>query len=178
MSAGGPVGPGGLVPVPTYRDQPATPVTDIAGVDPTGQDLSVSLAGTGHWVLLLFLSTTCGGCADFWRAVGDPQPLGLVTDEGLWAVTRAPGNEDPAAVSALTAGRVLMSDGAWVSYRVHGPPFFVLVDGVAPRVVTEGVAWGLEQVAGHVRRARAGNGRPEVPNLDRPGPSARPDGGI
>ena len=49
---------------------------------------------------------------------------------------------------------VVMATAAWSAYRVQGPPFFVLVDGTADQVVTEGVAWGVSQIAEHVRSAR------------------------
>ncbi len=56
------------------------------------------------------------------------------------------------ADAADAAGALVMSGSAWRAYRVLGPPFFVLLDGVA--VVIEGVAWSLEQVAADVARAR------------------------
>ena len=55
---------------------------------------------------------------------------------------------------------VVMASGAWSAYRVLGPPFFVVVDGGQEVVVSEGVAWSTEQVAGHVSAAMAGLGRP------------------
>ncbi len=55
---------------------------------------------------------------------------------------------------AGTGGGEPAEAAAWLAYRVQGPPFFVLVDGSADRVVTEGVAWGVSQIAEHVRAAR------------------------
>lgn len=56
---------------------------------------------------------------------------------------------------------VVLSGSAWTAYRVHGPPFFALVH--RGRVLTEGVAWSVEQVAEDVRRARADHGLPPGP---------------
>ena len=49
---------------------------------------------------------------------------------------------------------VVMSDDAWSDYGVHAGPFFVLVDGGAARVATEGVAWSVEQITGAITAAR------------------------
>ncbi|MDA8358700.1 MAG: hypothetical protein M0Z95_20955 [Actinomycetota bacterium] len=85
---------------------------------------------------------------------------------------------------AVPPARIVMSDAVWHAYGVHGPPFFSLVDGrdarrspqgatvgrggaaaaqhggtcalgPAPRVVSEGVVWGVDQLAEDVRRAVA-----------------------
>ncbi|HEX3946964.1 MAG TPA: hypothetical protein VHW47_04630, partial [Acidimicrobiales bacterium] len=148
----------GLVPVPTYRDRPATPVNDLAGVDLAGAPIDIRVLDTGHWTLLVFLSSGCDGCRELWTALADPAGSGLTTDETVVAVTHDPAHEDLPAVRRLAPpatapapGRVVMSSRAWSAYRVQGPPFFVLVDGAADRVVTEGVAWGVAQVAEHVR---------------------------
>jgi len=150
----------GLVPIPTYRDQPATPASNLSGVDLSGAPVHIPVLGTATWTLLLFLSSGCHGCGDMWEELADPVGAGLATDEGVVAVTHGPAYEDVAALGQLAptpvAGTelVVMADEAWSAYRVQGPPFFVLVDGTADRVVTEGVAWGVSQVAEHIRSAR------------------------
>jgi hypothetical protein len=162
----------GLVAVPTYRDQPATVAADLAGVDLDGRPVALPVVGTGAWTLLLFLSAACDGCRSMWHALADPVAAGLTTGERVVAVTRDPGEDDPDALRALAPAGVpvVMSSAAWRSYRVQGPPFFVLVDGnlVAgpdgpPRVATEGVAWAVDQIAEYVRHAhrRAGAGAGE-----------------
>jgi hypothetical protein len=151
----------GLVPVPTFRDSPATPVADLSGTDLDGGPVHLAVSGVGRWTLLLFLSTGCQGCLDFWAALDDPGGSGLVGDELAVAVTRDPDCEDVAALRGLATGGVplVMSSSAWDDYRVQGPPFFVLVDGTGEsrpgkRVATEGVAWSVAQVSADVRRAR------------------------
>ncbi len=152
-----------LVPVPTHRDHPATVARDLSGRGADGRPVAVPVVGTGHWTLLLFLSGGCQGCLPLWEALADPVGSGLAGDELVVAVTRDDGEDDPVAVRALLPGPVpvVMSSAAWDAYRVTGPPFFVLVDGSAPAgldrevpVVTEGVAFGVAQVAADVRRAR------------------------
>jgi hypothetical protein len=170
-----------LVTVPTYRDQPATIATDPTGSGLDGQPRNVPVVGTGRWSLLLFLSSRCDGCRQFWEALGDPVGSGLTTDETVVVVTRDPGEEEVAAVRGLAMGSVpvVMSTATWSAYRVQGPPFFSLVDGGVgvgspdvpasplsgvepskadgrgPLVTTEGVAWSVQQVADDVRRARS-----------------------
>lgn len=153
----------GLVPIPTYRDRPATPASDLSGVDLSGAPVDLAVLGTRTWTLLLFLSSDCHGCRDMWEALADPVGAGLTTDEGVVAVTHDPAHEDPTALRALVlpSAPVVMSDAAWTAYRVQGPPFFVLVDGTADRVVTEGVAWGVAQVGDHLRAARSSARRPD-----------------
>lgn len=166
--------------MPTYRDQPATVATDPIGRGPDGEPRSVPVVGTGRWSLLLFLSSRCDGCRQFWEALADPVGRGLTSDETVVVVTRDPGEEEVAAVHHLASGSVpvVMSTATWTAYRVQGPPFFSLVDGGVgarshdvpesprpgtepskatgrgPLVTTEGVAWSVQQVADDVRRAR------------------------
>ncbi len=165
----------GLVPVPTYVGSPATGVFDLGGVDLAGRPATVEVVGPGRWTLLLFLSSGCDGCREFFGAAGDPSSFGLAAEEAVVVVTRDPAQEDLGALAALiTPGtRVVLSSAAWSDYRVLGPPFFVLADGARSRAVTEGVAWGVAQVASHLRAARAGSTGPEVPRLTPPGDERR-----
>jgi len=159
--------PSGLVPVPTFRGEPSTPASDLSGVDPTGRPLEVRVLGVPGWHLVLFLSSGCEGCAEWWTARTDSHALGLSAGDAVIVVTKDPGDEDVATIGRLSAGSgpVVMSSAAWRAYRVHGPPFFVLVDGRDARVATEGVAWGVEHLAGFVRQARAGRRLVEAPHL-------------
>ena len=80
-------------------------------------------------------------------------------------MTRGPAAEDGAALRAVVppAVRPVRSDQAWRDYGVSGAPFFSLVAG--DRVLTEGVAWGVEQTAAHVGAALRGQASPEVARL-------------
>jgi len=158
-----------LRPVPTYRGHPATKGRDVVGVDPGGTPRRVHIVGSTDPVLLLFLSSTCLGCRDFWEDAGAlPAALPGVR---VVVVTHDPGREDPAAIAGLaaagggaagegTAGAdgaagadVVMSSAAYVDYGVGGPPFFAVTVGSVVR--TEGVAWGVSETAEVVRRALA-----------------------
>lgn len=151
-----------LVAIPTFRDQPATVASDVAGVSLAGDPMSVEVRASKGWTLLLFLSSDCHGCRPMWEALTDPASLGLSTDEVVVAVTREPPSEDVVALKALVpeGATCIMSTSAWDAYRVHGPPFFVLVAGcgtadpATARVATEGVAWAIEQIGAEVSRAR------------------------
>jgi hypothetical protein len=166
-----------LVAIPTYRDAPATSAADLAGTDAERTGVQVRVVGTAAWTLLLFLSSSCDGCRTLWDAVEG----GWTLEDGaidLVVVTRDPAEQDPRALPALPPGvPLVMSSAAWSDYRVYGPPFFVLVDGPGRRVVTEGVAWGIEQMADHVARARRDpTCGPDVPRLNPQGPEqATPD---
>jgi len=159
--------------VPTYRGQPATPVSDLHGIDLGGAPREARLLGSDRWHLLLFLSSGCDGCRPFLLAAADPVGAGLTTDEVVTVVTRDPEREDrdELAVHLGPGADVVMSSAAWADYRVFGPPFFVLVDGPGRRVATEGVAWAIGQVADHVLAAREGRATVEVPHL-RPSPES------
>lgn len=151
-----------LVPVPTGKSP--LPAADVDGCDLLGRPQRLRLQNRdGRWTLLLFLGSRCDGCFPFWPSAAAPEALGLESGDAAVIVTRAPANEDTVALADLVArGRtgegvetpagLFMSDQAWDAYQVHGPPFFVLVDG--EKVATEGVAWGVEQVAADVARVR------------------------
>ncbi len=160
-----------LVVIPTYRDAPATPTSDLAGVDLSGRELTVAVTGVERWTLLLFLSSRCDGCQAVWRVLSESAGGWPEIDDVVpVVVTRGPDSEGSAELRRWATDGVplLMSDAAYRAYRVHGPPFFVLVDGYRSRVATEGVAWGPAQIADDVRRARAGAGGPAVPRLRAP----------
>lgn len=150
-----------MVAVPTGASP--MPASDVEGWDLTGRRRTLRLASPGHWTLLLFLGSRCDGCLPFWAVPRAPTACGLEPQDEAVVVTRGPGEEEPEALAALMGDlaardpadateQLVMSSGAWRTYRVHGPPFFVLLDGVA--VATEGVAWSVEQLAADVARAR------------------------
>jgi len=105
-------------------------------------------------VVLLFLSSSCSGCAEFWTgATTLAESLGPTVRVVI--VTQGPDQEDIEAIAQLSAAaqgvEVVMSSQVYRTYQVAGPPFFVLVIGTEVR--TEGVAWGLGDTADLLRRA-------------------------
>jgi hypothetical protein len=138
-----------LRPIPTYTDHPATTPHDIAGVTPDGLPCRIAVVEAAAPVLLLFLSAACLGCRDLWQGLPELH-AGLAGAARLVAVTRGPGEESPEAIAALAADApsthgidLVMSTEAFRDYRVNGPPFLALA--TADRVLTESVAWGVEQ---------------------------------
>jgi hypothetical protein len=138
-----------LRPIPTTAGPPTTPPQDVVGVSPDGALCRIDVVEAAAPVLLLFLSAACLGCRDLWEGLPDLH-AGLAGAARLAVVTRNPGEEDPAAIAALTAGvppglgiAVVMSTPAFGHYRVSGPPFLVVA--AADAVRTESVAWGLDQ---------------------------------
>jgi len=113
--------------------------------------------GAGH-LLLAFLNTDCDGCEEFWRGFRDPDALGLPSGVSSIVITKGPGSLSSAEV-ALSANDiervpVVMSDQAWIDYRVLGYPFFVLVDVVLNQVVGETVGLGWDDVIAMTGTAR------------------------
>jgi len=68
-------------------------------------------------------------------------------------VAKGPDQEDARAIAAVApvGTPTVMSSQAYRDYRVGGPPFLVLVTG--HEVLTEGVAWGIEETARATRSA-------------------------
>jgi hypothetical protein len=138
-----------LRPIPTTVGPPTTAPRDVVGLDPAGTPCRIEVVEAAAPVLLLFLSAGCLGCRDLWEGLAGLQS-GLEGAARLAVVTRSAGEEDAAAIAALTAGlvpalgiAVVMSTPAFALYRVAGPPFLVVA--AADAVRTESVAWGLEQ---------------------------------
>jgi hypothetical protein len=141
-----------LRPIPTYRDHPATLPIDVEGVDPAGAPSHVPIVGCPEPNLLLFLSATCLGCRDLWEGT-DELRRSIPPGVRITIVTQGPEHEDAGSITDLAppGTRTVMSSQAYGDYRVGGPPFLVLVTGTA--VLTEGVAWGVEETARATRHA-------------------------
>jgi hypothetical protein len=144
----------GLRPVPSGLEGEAVPwpAVDLDGVSPDGAPLRVALDKTKGPVLLAFLATRCDGCETFWNGLGPSGALGTLRSVQAVVVTKTPPSVDAAEVArladALGPVPVVMSDRAWIDYRVSGYPFFVLVDPGTRKVVGESVAFGVEDVLG------------------------------
>jgi hypothetical protein len=145
-----------LRPIPTYRDHPATSPVDVEGRDPAGAAVLVSILASSDPVLLLFLSADCLGCRDLWEHTAALR-LAIPADVRIVIVTKGPETEDAAALALLAPPDVptVMSTQAFVDYRVAGAPFLVLA--TAAEVLTEGVAWGIEETARATRHAFEGS---------------------
>jgi hypothetical protein len=153
------------VPLPAERDDFS--VHDLAGVDPGGAAVAVSLRAAPRTVVA-FLSSGCTTCAGFWQALRQGE-LALPGDPRVVVVTKGPEAEVPAEVGRLAGPRpeVLLSTSAWMDYEVPGSPFFVVVDGPAGRRMGEGVATNPEQLRSMLTRADLEAGAPG-PSRSRP----------
>lgn len=142
----------GLRPVPSGLGDsaPSWPAVDVVGVRPDGSPVTVELAGRNRPVLLVFLTIDCDGCDLFWIGLADgPAEVDIV------AVTKSPAEVSPYEVAARTTGPVVMSDAAWIDYRVTGYPFLVLVDPGPRRIVAESVGFAWSDVDAMVTAFKA-----------------------
>lgn len=123
-------------------------MTELVGTDPSGAALSVSLVGVEHRTLLVFLSTGCLTCADFWEAFADPDRLGLRADIRPVIVTKGLAEESQARVQQLAPPgiTVVMATDAWGDFEVPVAPYAILLDGHEGRVLGEGASASWEQV--------------------------------
>jgi hypothetical protein len=146
---------------PTPGRPDASDVIDLTGSTPTGDAVSLAVAGVRHDTLIAFLTSGCATCRGFWDAfrAGPPDVPGGAR---LVTVTRGSDAESPGAIAGLAgATPVVMSTSLWEHYDVPYAPYFVYVSGPAGRVVGEGVAAGWEEVKVLVANAVAdGTTRP------------------
>lgn len=121
---------------------------DLVGHDPWGTPVSVAVAGTEHRTLLLFLSSGCLTCADFWEAFAQPAELGLRADIRPVLVTKGPEHESEARVRELAPRdtQVVMASEAWTDYEVPVAPYAILIEGRDGRILGEGASASWEQV--------------------------------
>ena len=119
---------------------------DIAGFTPTGDAVSVQVAGVEHDTIVAFLSSNCITCQTFWDAFRTPRKLGLSGGTRLVVVTKGADAESAAAVTRLAPPSIptVMSTEAFGDYGAPGSPYFVHVHGASGRVGAEGTGsdWG------------------------------------
>ncbi len=140
-------------PLPGERS--SSSAHDVAGVDPGGDAVVVSV-GTEGRTLLAFLTSGCATCATFWSALSSAEArAALPADVRVVVVTKGPEWESPSAIAGKAARglHVVMSTDAWTDYEVPGSPYFALVDGASRRRVGEGVANQWSQITDLVARA-------------------------
>ena len=148
-----------LRPIPTTVGPPATAPRDVVGVAPDGRAVRVDVVDATAPVLLLFLSADCIGCQDLWAGLAALR-AGLGREVRLAVVTKVPPAEDPATITGLAAddkghlrAPIVMSGTAFGDYHAAAP-FMALVTPTA--VLTEGVAWGVDDTLRTARAALAG----------------------
>ena len=139
-----PIGSGMAGEAPTWK------ASDVVGTAPDGRPVEIRLDAEDRPVLLVFLTTRCDGCDTYWQglaAVGDPALVGVVPVVVTKDSVGASLEEIRMLASGLEGTGVVMSDQAWVDYRVTGYPFLVLIDPASRKILAESVGFGWTDVA-------------------------------
>jgi hypothetical protein len=137
-------------PIAPGRPAPRRPRSVLTGLDPTGAPVGARLEGPS---LVLFLSTSCDGCADLAQMVRE----GTAGFDVLGVLRVPPGGlpSEEVATFVGAGGRWLLGDDAFEAFDVYKGPFFSVVDETG-RLVVEGVALGRDHVVEHCANALAG----------------------
>jgi hypothetical protein len=137
-----------LRPIPSSAGPPTTRPRDVIGVGTDGTACRVDVVDATAPVLLLFLTADCIGCRDLWAGLADVQ-AGLGSAARLAVVTKNAPEDEPAGVRTLAGDvparlgiPVVMSTPAFADYRAAAPFLVVAASGA---VLTESVAWGVEE---------------------------------
>ncbi len=131
---------------PTPRRPSESDVVDLTGSTPSGDSVSLAVAGVGHDTLIAFLTSGCATCRSFWEAFRSSE-LEVPGGARLVVVTRGSEAESPGAIANLAGDLpVVMSSEVWEHYDIPYAPYFVYVSGPGSQVVGEGVAAGWEEV--------------------------------
>jgi hypothetical protein len=100
-----------------------------------GDDVTIALSGV---TLIVAIKSHCDGCREFINSdLGELRaPVLVISAE-----------EDESSEWRDARHPILVSPDAFRLFDVRWPPFYVLIDPVAGRVLTEGVLFGPAQVA-------------------------------
>ncbi len=129
-------------------DAAPTAIADLSGTDPWGRSTAIAVSEVPHRTLLLFLSSGCLTCANFWEALDDPDDAGFPSDIRPVVVAKGPEAESEPRLRELAPDGipVLLSSEAWTDYEVPVAPYAILVEGSSGAVLGEGAAATLDQV--------------------------------
>lgn len=132
--------------------------TALVGTTPDGSSRSVDLAAPGGRTLLVFLTSSCVTCRDFWAEFRGDLARGLPGRTGVLIVTEDPADERDAVVQELAPDTVpvLMSSTTWRRFGVAAAPFFVLVEGGTGRILAADTAADGAAVLRLVRSSAGG----------------------
>lgn len=152
VPGGRPLAPGTVPPAHAPAGRPAH---DLEGAHVGGGTVALRVVGAAQGTLLLFLSSGCLTCRDFWEAAADPGGMTVPPGTRVVVVARGTDQESPSALADLAgpATTLVLSSRAWDDYGVPGSPYAVLVDGPSGAVVGEGTGGNWEQVANLLAQA-------------------------
>ena len=129
---------------------------DLEGIDLSGRTVRIGVDEYTEPILLAFLHIDCDGCHEFWQGFRDDR-FELPSSVSAVIVTKGPRTVDPVEIRELAVEvshvPIVMSDEAWVDYRVLGYPFFVLVDPATRSIAGETVGFGWSDVVSMIRSA-------------------------
>lgn len=117
------------------RERPAPRV--LVGISPGGEERRIELH---RMTLVVAVKPDCDGCRDFLR--GDLQEFPDV-DVVIVSAFSSDGWMD-------AANEVLIAPELMKELDIRSAPFYVLIDPLSLRVVTEGVVFGPSQVAAEI----------------------------
>lgn len=141
-------------PAPVRLADPTAAARPVRGETLSGELAVVAVSGVDHDTILVFLSSGCLTCHEFWTAfAGDG--VTLPADTRLVIVAKDLAEESPSELAKLAPRGVdlVCSSQAWVDYEVPGSPYVIAVAGANGRVQGEGTGMSWEQVAGLLAQA-------------------------
>jgi len=140
--------------LPTSKRETWASAHDVVGQGLSGEVVSVRTIGVRHDTVLVFLSSGCTGCGEFWGELADRGREAMASGR-LLIVTKGPDEESTGLLAQLCPPNLdlVMSSAAWADYQVPGSPYVVVVDGGSGRVKGEGSGTSLSQVSGLMRQA-------------------------
>jgi hypothetical protein len=104
----------------------------------SGDDVTIELSGV---TLVVAIKSNCDGCREF---------IGADLSELSVPVLVVSADEDTAKEFSDARQPVFVSPEALRLLDVKWPPFYVLIDAVSRKVLTEGVLFGVAQVAAEI----------------------------
>jgi hypothetical protein len=143
---------------------------DIVGESLTGEVVSARVADVDNDTLLLFLSSGCASCEQFWTELRDPGAMPANTRVLVVPQSAEDESVDELRRLATPDLDVVLSTQAWRDYEVPGSPHVVYVNGRSGRVRGEGTGQSLDQVRRMLARS-TGDARLAMPQPA--GPTAK-----
>jgi hypothetical protein len=141
-------------PAPVRLADPSAAARSVQGETLSGETAVVAVAGVERDTILVFLSSGCLTCREFWTAfAGDGVTLPARTR--LVIVAKDLSEESPSELAKLAPRGVdlVCSSKAWSDYEVPGSPYVIAVEGATGRIQGEGTGMSWEQVAGLLAQA-------------------------
>lgn len=145
----------GRGPAPQRVDDPEAGASAVAGTTLAGEQVVLAVTAVEHDTLLVFLTSGCLTCKEFWKAFAGTDGVTLPARTRLVIITKDLAEESPSELAKLAPRGVdlVASSAAWTDYRVPGSPYVIAVEGETGRIQGEGTGLSWEQVAGLLAQA-------------------------